>query len=831
MEQPDAPIQPPVTPVGQQQQPNQRGAVAAAMPARNHSSAPRFDSNKPRELPIYFRELELLLDSAQIVADQEKKENARRYLQREDFELWKSLPEFAANVTYEDFKTAVLRLYPGATEDRKYCLADVDRLIEDRKQEGIQTLEELSGYYRRFLVMTSYLLDTGRMAPVEQKRLFIKGFPTPFLRKVDQRLQIKFPDHHPDEAFSIQDVFKAAQFILQGSTFFPVDDLTRAGSLSDPLPRATSSAPVKEEMTSIKTEDFYNMMNQLAKTVADSVTASVAAVRANSGVVPTQAAAPMQAAPRLGPSENLRCNFCGQSTHFIARCPEVEAYCQAGKIRRNAEGKVVLSGGSYIPRSLEGQWLRDKVDNWHRMNPGQTVQGRLSSNMNDEHGINPSLFVRIGPQLQESSTESSDLTGVMMSSTNDVDERIQSLQHEIMNLHAKKRKMVFDGVELPAPRRGPPNGRQQPSAQSASPAPVPKEPQIRILQRDKGKDKEATSTRVADKQAVTTNQPAATGSSPNPTTTTSTAPAPQVHPFQNAKDANYLPPANRNYAALPKAKEKEAGYHTVAPVQNPEIATDVFNRTLGTEAITLTWEELLALSPDLRTRYKELLTPKRQPVGSAQVSFNDSQPEEIISPAALENVVKTAPIFVTEDGCIIPDTMEVYHAQVDGRRPILKAAKEANSLRSIHMLVDNKEEIECVVDPGSMIVAMSDSVSHELGIVYDPSFRIDMQTANGEVEETYGIARNIPFSIKDITLFLQVHVVRSPAYDILLGRPFDVLTESGVKNYKNKDQVITITDPNSKRVLTIPTSRRGKPKYAGIRPIRGEPGFHCRSMN
>src|SRR6266568_5511143 len=122
------------------------------------------------------------------------------------------------------------------------------------------------------------------------------------------------------------------------------------------------------------------------------------------------------------------------------------------------------------------------------------------------------------------------------------------------------------------------------------------------------------------------------------------------------------------------------------------------------------------------------------------------------------------------------------------------------------MLINNKEEIKCIVDPGSMIVAMSDSVSHELGIACDPGFKIEMQSVNGEVEETYGLARNIPFTIKDITLFFQVHVIRSHAYDILLGRPFDVLTKSGIKNFKNEDQIITITDPNTSRVLTVPTN-------------------------
>jgi len=60
-------------------------------------------------------------------------------------------------------------------------------------------------------------------------------------------------------------------------------------------------------------------------------------------------------------------------------------------------------------------------------------------------------------------------------------------------------------------------------------------------------------------------------------------------------------------------------------------------------------------------------------------------------------------------------------------------------------------------------------------------------------------------NIGDVTLYLQIHVIREPAYDVLLGRPFDVLTESIVKNFANKDQTITIRDPNTGRRITIPT--------------------------
>ena len=84
-----------------------------------------------------------------------------------------------------------------------------------------------------------------------------------------------------------------------------------------------------------------------------------------------------------------------------------------------------------------------------------------------------------------------------------------------------------------------------------------------------------------------------------------------------------------------------------------------------------------------------------------------------------------------------------------------------------------------------------------------------MQSANGKVDETLGLMRNVPMLLGEIMFYVQFHVIRNPAYDILLGRPFDVLLESIVRNYKNEDQTITIHDPNSGRTATVPTFARG----------------------
>ena len=117
---------------------------------------------------------------------------------------------------------------------------------------------------------------------------------------------------------------------------------------------------------------------------------------------------------------------------------------------------------------------------------------------------------------------------------------------------------------------------------------------------------------------------------------------------------------------------------------------------------------------------------------------------------------------------------------------------------------------------------MSEAVCHELGLPYDPSIVLHMQSANGTLDQSLGLSRNVPFQIGTITMYLQVHVISSPAYDVLLGRPFDVLTESVVRNFSNEDQTITIQDPNSGRHVTIPTRPRTRKAHKCTHPRHGE---------
>ncbi|KNZ76466.1 hypothetical protein J132_10441 [Termitomyces sp. J132] len=107
---------------------------------------------------------------------------------------------------------------------------------------------------------------------------------------------------------------------------------------------------------------------------------------------------------------------------------------------------------------------------------------------------------------------------------------------------------------------------------------------------------------------------------------------------------------------------------------------------------------------------------------------------------------------------------------------------------------------------------MSAKIASDIGLSYNPNIVLNMQSANGTMDRSLGLVRNVPCTIGDVMVYLQIHVLQSPAYDILLGCPFDVLTRSTVNTISDVETTITITDPNTGQRRTIPTFPRSKTK-------------------
>ncbi|KAF7372013.1 Transposon Tf2-12 polyprotein [Mycena venus] len=63
------------------------------------------------------------------------------------------------------------------------------------------------------------------------------------------------------------------------------------------------------------------------------------------------------------------CVYCSDSKHLIKACPLVTSDIRAGLCQRNPRGRVVLPSGLYVPHSVPGPNLRNRIVTCLRQNP------------------------------------------------------------------------------------------------------------------------------------------------------------------------------------------------------------------------------------------------------------------------------------------------------------------------------------------------------------------------------------------------------------------------------------------------------------------------------
>ena len=192
------------------------------MPSRGDRSAPKFDPKQPRELRRYFDDLDFAFTRAGVTDRGEMKQHACRYVDVDTTELWETLTEYTdLTKTYDEFKITVYALYPGLDEERKWSVADMDKLVSERMHIGIISLGDLGEYYRQFLAITKFLISRGWFSAAEQSQAFVRGFQPELWPVVSQRLQLKNPDHFPDDPYDLGDVHEATRYALHGTPAAP----------------------------------------------------------------------------------------------------------------------------------------------------------------------------------------------------------------------------------------------------------------------------------------------------------------------------------------------------------------------------------------------------------------------------------------------------------------------------------------------------------------------------------------------------------------------------------------------------------------------------------
>ena len=375
--------------------------VVPLMPAHGDHRAPQFDPAKPCELPHFFEELKFQFVQSHVVDEEEMKKHALQFVHCDTVELWEILPEFIdAAVPYQKFVDAVYKLYPGSDMESHWLIADMDKLVGKASRVGISSLTDLGKCHREFIAITTFLIVKKCISAVAQSCTFACGFPQKLWSKVTHRLQLKFPDHFPDDPYTLEQIHDTMQFVLHSTVSFSLalDDMC--------TPALTTISIARAKPTELTT--LTDIMKQAITKLG------------------TQSAPAPQVKPLAAALCNLHCHFC-RGEDWKSSCKVLKEYVQDGKCMLCNNGHITLPGGHFIPRAITSKTFKECLDEWHCQNPAST-------------SMTNALMLGISPTV-----------GILQLSP---EECIQSLEKELFALHTHE---LAPGVQMWAQKAHNPN--------------------------------------------------------------------------------------------------------------------------------------------------------------------------------------------------------------------------------------------------------------------------------------------------------------------------------------------------------------------------------------
>ncbi|KAG6871231.1 hypothetical protein C0995_007024 [Termitomyces sp. Mi166 len=397
--------------------------------------------------------------------EEKKKDYAVQYLTYDTGETWMSVKEYkgkftpaathnkpepaACTYTYKEWKAEIFKLYSGSESRDRYTQNDLEKLIADFLSKGTPSQASFSQYYREFQKIVKWLVDNSKMEWSSEKEKFQREIPSTLWVRIAQRLEILYPLHHPDDPYKVEEMFNAGDWYLKGNITAMASVLPTGcqdGIHPAPSPQ-TATAPVNAKTTDASGADSeYVKREELSQIISNSLAQAIERLSKPSGANTGRPLLPKDL-----------CHFCGQIGHTMVkgRCLELENYIRAGKCRKNRDNKVVLPSGGYIPQYPKKLYYKDRLEEWHRLNPGNLATGNLSANAvpdaQQQQAMNnmqvPVAATLVHKIVQEPRVDQYVLT---------TNKRIEYHQQELLKLQMLQRGnkcQVADGVQVPGPKQ------------------------------------------------------------------------------------------------------------------------------------------------------------------------------------------------------------------------------------------------------------------------------------------------------------------------------------------------------------------------------------------
>ena len=96
----------------------------------------------------------------------------------------------------------------------------MNKLVGETLWVGILSLADLGKYHRESMAITTFLVAKNCILSAKQSCVFAQGFPPELWNRVTHCLQLKLPDHFPDDPYTLEEIHDAMCFVLHGTVSY-----------------------------------------------------------------------------------------------------------------------------------------------------------------------------------------------------------------------------------------------------------------------------------------------------------------------------------------------------------------------------------------------------------------------------------------------------------------------------------------------------------------------------------------------------------------------------------------------------------------------------------
>ena len=197
------------------------GTGIANLPIPGSKSAPKKFKGKYSDVRPFLRHYEQICTRLSITDDKEKIQNITQYCSRQVRVFLESLTSYdQVPLNWEAFKNDIIKFFDAERDDQVYKKSDLQAYTrESRKKSVAKNLSTWRTYTRGFQTISGWLRKKEYLTENDEAVEFWKGIPKDFRRVLEPWLLATDPDHDMTKPFSIKEVSKKAETLLQRNRF------------------------------------------------------------------------------------------------------------------------------------------------------------------------------------------------------------------------------------------------------------------------------------------------------------------------------------------------------------------------------------------------------------------------------------------------------------------------------------------------------------------------------------------------------------------------------------------------------------------------------------